>query len=346
MNSSNSYDFALSAILRKMGDTLACQRLGILFRNEDSLEKLGFSLLHRTVLGLSELDLGQLIRSVSSATINQPDAKGRTALWWAARRGDLAATSLLVKAHADINQMDHDGTRPLNAAVRSENEPCAWLLLEMDNIECRFKADDGWTALHSCCYIGSSAPLMERLILGGADIDQVHENGGTALHFAVQESHNHLVPILISHGVNADAISSDGEHALSLAIEFRNNEALRLLLAHNTNHLQTIHVDETLLHYAAKHADVEGLRILRSFGLHGIDIHARTIGFGEYHDDECRGYTALEIALQRDDVGPEWLEMFEQLVSETEDSNGGTGLGDHLEVSEVFEDALEHQTLN
>ena len=341
---SNAYDFALNAVLRKAGDSRSLRRLGSLFRNDEAIEKLGLTLLHQTVLGLNELDLEKLLRSVSKASIDESDAQGRSALWWAARRGDLSAMTALIDTNADINKRGGQGDPPLNAAISSRNEACAWLLLNVENIDSTYVVPNGWTALHACCQNGLSVTLLERLLDKGAQIDQPFETGATPLFLAVQFGHNDLVRCMIAHGANLDAINFIGESPLSCSIELQNSQSLQVLLDRKANYRRLIHVDETLLHHAAIFADLECLRILRSFELHDIDVQARTTGFKEYPNNEkIKGGTALEIAMERKDVTPEWREMFRQLVEEIEHPRSFDGDNSQPGESEVFEDALEHQ---
>ena len=330
--------------MRKAGDTESIQRLSRLFRNDEATDKLGLSLLHQTVLGLNELDLGKLLKSISKVSIDEGDAQGRSALWWAARRGDLSAMTLLIAANADVNIKSNSGQPLLDAAIRSGNEACAWLLLDIENIDSTYSYSNGWTTLHSCCYSGFSVPFLKGLIHKGAIIDQAFDNGATALYWAIQLGRNDLVRTLISRGANIDAIGFNEETPLSTAIEFQNAQCLQLLLAHQADYRRVIHVDETLLHYAAIFADPDCLRILHSFKLHDIDVHARTTGFKDYPNNEkIKGRTAMEIAMEREDFIPEWREMFRQLVIEIEYPQSFGGGSDQPEGLEVFEDALEHQ---
>ena len=336
----------MDTVLQKAGGTESIQRLSEIFKNDEATEKLGFSLLHRTVVGLNSLDLATLLKSISKASINEVDAQGRSPLWWAARRGDLPSMTLLIEANADVNKKSNEGQPPLDTAIRSRNEACAWLLLDIESIECAYTYPNGWTALDSCCAYGSSVILLERLLYKGAKnkINQPFEHGGTALHFAVAYGHNDLAKSLISHGIEFDTITRKGESPLSNAIEFQNIQALQLLLTHRANYRRLIHVDETLLHYAAIHADLGCLQTLRSFKLHGLDTHAKTTGYEEYPNNEkIKGRTAMEIAMEREDVTQEWRDIFGLLVNDIESPESFGSGGARCEESEVFEDALEVQ---
>ena len=99
-------------------------RLWTLFPSQSFLDESGFSLLHRTILGLNALRLDPLLENLSKSEINQGESRGRTALFWAARRGDLSAVSQLLKAGADPNKNTYEGSGPLSVAIQSRNQLC------------------------------------------------------------------------------------------------------------------------------------------------------------------------------------------------------------------------------
>ena len=340
---SNCHDFALQKSLQ-INNPASAHLWNALFRSDDAIERLNLTVLHQTILGLNNLNLEDLIKSVPSARVDEVDVIGRSALFWAAGRGDVLGTSLLIRAHANVNSKTHRGNRPLDAAFLSRNEICIWLILNANNVDCKYRSHAGLTPLHYCCVYGSSITILEKLISLGVDLEQLTGLGATALHYAVQEGHEHLARYLILHGANANAITHHGENGLSLALEHHRHRILQLLLAKEADYRQTIHVDETLLHYAAKHADIKSLQILCAFDLSGIDVRAITTGFEDYADNQkIKGRAALDIAMQREDIGQEWLELFERLVKNIEFPDVTDVFEDQVEGSEVFEDAVEQQ---
>ena len=87
------------------------------------------TLLHKTVLQLNNLDLDTVLKNLSIEEINSRDANGRTALWWAAKRSDLHALTLLIQYGADVNMGSNTGYTPLGAALFRRSQSCAWALL-------------------------------------------------------------------------------------------------------------------------------------------------------------------------------------------------------------------------
>ena len=52
-----------------------------MFPGEATLEKLGMTLLLKTVLGLNQLDLATLLESIPRSEVDECDTQGRTALY-------------------------------------------------------------------------------------------------------------------------------------------------------------------------------------------------------------------------------------------------------------------------
>ena len=63
------------------------------------------------------------------AEVDATDSMGKSALSWAASRGDEVAVQLLLKANANPNLVDIRGSSVLSLAVRSDNTICTRLIL-------------------------------------------------------------------------------------------------------------------------------------------------------------------------------------------------------------------------
>src|SRR5437763_1553676 len=74
---------------------------------EEFAESQQYTTLHKIVLGLSSLDLARQLEA-STATIDDPDSRGRTALWWASAVGEEQMVRLLLAHGASI----HLGSKP------------------------------------------------------------------------------------------------------------------------------------------------------------------------------------------------------------------------------------------
>ena len=336
-------DQAWTQLLSNEGDASTHESLRALFPREIFLEKSNFSLLHRIVLGLNPISLDTIIDSLSRSVINESDAHGRTALWWAARRADALKVSLLLKHGADANTKNITGNTPLMTAMKTKNQTCIRLLLDAGS-DIHQRNPLGWLPLHMCCYYGSDIDIVEAFLRGGGDIDdRVSSTHSTPLLLAAQENHIHIVKYLISRGANLNATDHDGECSLHLALSYNRPQVLRFLLQHKASHCLKSKADESLLHYAAQFGNVECLEVLNAFRLDGIDPEDRITGASPNQRFKVKGLTALEIAEQRKDVTPEWRAMFRKLVHGIRFPESKSPELSTAEETEEFEDALENQ---
>ena len=106
----------------------ACDVLVRFSRREEWLDNQNLPLLHRIVIGISSKDLVEEIKA-DPKSIDEQDAMGRTALLWAAARGDDKAVSTLIFFKADTNLMDIQHAGPLSYAADRNHTLCARILL-------------------------------------------------------------------------------------------------------------------------------------------------------------------------------------------------------------------------
>lgn len=128
------------------------------------------------------------------AQVNAIDAKGQTALWSAARAGEVENARVLIKAGAYVD--GRGGTMsPLAAAA-----------------------------------LGGHAAVVRLLIRHGANVDAVGENGLSPLMNAVKLNRLSVAKILIEAGANTYSLDRVGDDLLVVAITENHAEMLALLL--------------------------------------------------------------------------------------------------------------------
>ena len=76
---------------------------------EDCMDTLELSRIHQAVLGLQHCDLKEELSGSRIHEIDALDSRDRSALSWAALKGDYDAVSLLIAAGADIDLADCEG---------------------------------------------------------------------------------------------------------------------------------------------------------------------------------------------------------------------------------------------
>ena len=331
--------------LVNQGDEKTRQRFQALFPDQGLLEEWNLSLLHRAVLGLNPICLDTLLDHLPRSTnVNEVDSRGRTALFWAAKRGDFSATFSLLKSGADVNKSTPNEFSPLAAAIESRNQPCIRAILEYSPDTTNFSGQ-GHLPIHLSCYFGSEIDIVESLLDRGVNINAISAlTRNTPLMFAAQESHLRIIEYLISRDANLNLINQDGETALLIATCHSCSEVIRLLLQNGADYITRSKAGENLLHYAAQFGDLACLKTLYAFDLAGINLHDRATTISPLQRmKDIKGLTALQIAEKRPDVTPEWRDMFRKLVHGIEYPESKLPIEVIGEIEE-FQDADEQQT--
>jgi uncharacterized protein len=160
------------------------------------------------------------VRSLLSKgeNVNTPQGDGMTALHWAAFKGDLELTELLIKARAKLDASTRNGAyTPLHLATREGYETVA-----------------------------------NRLIAAGSNVKAVTTTGGvTALHFAARAGDADVVSALLERGANINARETVwGQTPLIFAAAYNRIDALKVLLKRGAD----VSVTTTVLDLAAADA--------------------------------------------------------------------------------------------
>ncbi|XP_065880110.1 ankyrin repeat domain-containing protein EMB506, chloroplastic [Euphorbia lathyris] len=135
---------ALSGQIRFM-DTLLEEGLDI-----DSVDKDGFTALHKAIMGRKDSVITHLLRKGASPHITDRD--GASPLHHAVQVGALQIVKLLIKCKADVNVADNEGWTPLHVALQTRNRHIVKVLLVNDADKNR-RNKDGMTPLDLClCY--------------------------------------------------------------------------------------------------------------------------------------------------------------------------------------------------
>lgn len=110
----------------------ALQYFRILFPSDDYVEDLLLSRLHRIILEVIPGDLQEELQKSSNAEINMNNTGGRSALSWAALRGDHTAVMFVFEAGAYVDQSEVDRETPQLYSIERDNATCMELLLKAD----------------------------------------------------------------------------------------------------------------------------------------------------------------------------------------------------------------------
>ncbi|KAL4997546.1 ankyrin repeat-containing domain protein [Aspergillus recurvatus] len=157
----------------------------------------GSSALMEAVNGREYNGSAECVRTLLShgADVHAVDERARTALHFAAEKGNTLAIDLLLQAGADIHRTNDRGKTPVLVAA-SKNQYHA----------------------------------VERLLANGADADDVDHVGRTALIHAADQSVVSVARLVIQHGADVDHADMFGRTAVSYATENGSLEMVRLLI--------------------------------------------------------------------------------------------------------------------
>ena len=343
----DAFDVALSSILRGGGDVRSREALQKLLPIDDALDQQNISLVHKAFLGLTPIDLEQILQSLPKSLLNIGDTFGRTPLYWAAHRGDSKSVALLLKYGADALCINQIGVSPLHVAIITKNQQA---IRQLINVSSHGDRDlFGYLPIHYACEHGVDLDIFKEILSRSHDINSPTRRGETPLTTASYRNKLNIAEWLIDQGANLDMTDIDGRSCLHLAIYGNSNPVLRLLLRHQANHRAKTNAGETLLHYAAQYGNLESIQILSAFRLDGIDVEGRVQGVSSVRLSNkvngVNGMNALEIAEQVREASSEWLTAFHALVRRIRAS--GSDIAARTSSSEnedeAFEDAVEHQ---
>jgi hypothetical protein len=198
--------------------------------------------------------------------IEARDAKGRTALFRAARVGRLNHVQLLLSKGADPNAIDSTGESPLQSSVRYSHLECAKLLI------------DAGAEVNYC-------PPPE-----------ANEYSESALCSAVRKATTELVALLLSRGADPNLCTSARRLPLILAVGCKNFEMVNALVEAGARVNEQDSRGRTALHAAV---DVGSITLINYLLSHGADpdIEADNVGTALCGAMLCRGHDQAAIVL-------------------------------------------------
>jgi len=287
------YDMAWATILcfenTPMSSVFRVPEIRKLFPSiSDLQDRRAFTTLHQIVVGLVHMNLERELQRDCS-TINQLDADGRTALNWAASRGDAHAVEVLLRYGATTKCPDRIGQGPLRSSLKASDPTCLRLLLK---VGADVGEQDLWnkTVLQGAMHYNDPVPYCRPLIAAGIDLDIQDSTKSTALIEAVRMGHTDAVDMLVSAGADVNLRDMNGVTAMHEAVSRNSLLAARMLLkCRRVDHKIIDAKGQNVLHYAATSANIQMLQLLTMAKLEDIDIAAE-------RDDGC---SALDLAAKR-----------------------------------------------
>ncbi|KAL8783116.1 MAG: hypothetical protein Q9213_004873 [Squamulea squamosa] len=259
---SNFFERALSGQLNKHD----CCLVKSMFKDIAVTEGRGYTVLHKIVLGLVARNL-EVELAVTTQTINNPDAHGRTAIYWATIRDDGPAVDTLLSFRADPNIQDDTGSTCLHY-VRSVNV-CRALLSKQADVHVRNRLYSR-TALHNFCKRDGPVEMIEQLIDAGLDVDVRDADGETPLLNATFRGCTAAAQKLLERGADLNACNTSCRDTATYLI-------LRLLLGVGADCSATNVRGRHVGHIAARVAGAPMIQLLSFSKLIGLNLSLKDI---------------------------------------------------------------------
>lgn len=257
----------------------------LISHEEDAFAELGFTLLHKIILGMTS---GSLVTQLDldDSLIDALDSQGATPLYHAARQSNVDAVRVLLQHGAKPQQGDRMGVTPLHLAAWVGSFDCAKLLLEAGApvMACD---SSGYSPLHYIWELPApSQCLVKLLIQRGAEVNAGNSIGNTALHTTALDNHLSVAVALLANGADLEAHNTRGEIPLLSGILGNAVEIVDLFLENGARIDEVDTLGYNVLHDCALHGNLRLMQLLLSkANLQNVD------GGAQNHV----GYTPLDL---------------------------------------------------
>jgi ankyrin repeat protein len=220
--------------------------------------------------------------------VNARQKDSCTSLHWAAFKGRLELTQVLLEHGASASIATNEGETALHIVSRGEYDSqeqgvsTARLLLER-GVDVNTQRKDGWTSLHRAAFKGR-VELTQVLLEHGANASIETKGGETALHivsrgeYDSQEQGVSTAQLLLERGVDVNTRRKDSWTSLHWAALKGRVELTQLLLEHGANASIETKEGETALHMVSRgeyDSQEQGISTARLLLEHGVDVNAQ-----------------------------------------------------------------------
>ena len=275
-----------------------------LFDHRPQADHFGFSPLHASVLGLNSTasDPISSFHSFSLSQVNQRDAMGRTALFWAAQRGDAATVGRLLMEGADPRIADNRGSTPLHCGVTESSGQIVVTLL------------DAGAKIDARDHLGRTA-VTEAIRCRESQVEVLQKLFEATPHSKGRNLPGHEMPHVMTQPtpLKRNIASTDGQTQEEVTVNARAiydrtplvsttggkaHKTLERLLERGADCSLLDNDNRSILHVAADYGNSKCLKILRQAALNSVD-----------RDGKSRsGHTPMATAVWRRDDNVGWSE--------------------------------------
>ncbi|KAH0559647.1 hypothetical protein GP486_003838 [Trichoglossum hirsutum] len=276
--------------------------------------------------------LGSVLPQRQITELQETDAGGRTALSWAAQRGDVTSVKALLRYNADPNICPSRGQSPLYYAAQAQTPDCIRPLIESGADLAQADAE-GQNALHNAVRRHDDTRYIIPLLEAGMDVNCMTNYSFSPLIIASGGNFFGVARHLLDNGADVNLRGQYRKTPVFYTVEFNSHETLQLLWERGADLSMENDSGPTIVHFAARFADVRTLEILTSFGLSISNVDCLS----------CDGFTVPELVEQRADeatfegVKEAFADFLRSLVIPEEDTTAEEG-----DEGDVFWDAPEN----
>ncbi|XP_059470956.1 ankyrin-3-like isoform X1 [Neocloeon triangulifer] len=249
------------------------------------------------------LDNVKYLLGLNGFSVEKKGQHGRSALHFAAVKGQVKVAEFLLSRGADVNACDDESKTPLIlAAFLSSTEMCRFLVENGADLSAVNKYGDD--AFHGACFACKLENAMYFMELNGFSVEKKGQLGRTALLHAAQNGHFVVAELLLSKGANVNARDDDNCTALIIASQLSSEDMCRFLVESGADLNAVNKYENDSLHLACFGGKLENAKYL--LGLNSFNVEKK----GQY------GRTALHYAAEKGHIA-----VAEFLLSQGADIN-------------------------
>ncbi|XP_038061660.1 E3 ubiquitin-protein ligase MIB2-like [Patiria miniata] len=174
---------------------------------------------------------------IAGSNVNATNNGGLTALHLASYNGfDACAEALLGKPECDVNCQESDGHTPLTLASAQNKEQIILWLINDQRTDLRQVNKKGLNSLHQAVLCGSTFAVEGILRKSPDMINVARTDGHTALHLAALNGLTEITLILVKQvNCNKELKNNVGKTALHLAIDKTHDKCMEALVTNGAN---------------------------------------------------------------------------------------------------------------
>ncbi|RDD37644.1 Inversin [Trichoplax sp. H2] len=193
-----------------------------------------------------------------------PDNDGRTALMWAASKGNTEVLKIML-LHDDsyVNLVDKTGGTALHAAAFSGESECVRLLIK-HSADVNYADNRSHTPIFRACETGH-LEAMNTLIDGGGKINLKDNEGRTLLHWAALGGHDEVCSTLLQYSLEVNQGDNNNRSPIHVAAYNGHATCIKILLDNNADPNKRDVKGVSPLHWASSFGHIEAVKTLLDY---------------------------------------------------------------------------------